>query len=69
MLIPIAGEWFTRRTGMDLPRYVALRLLEDAAYGNGVIIGALRRGRPGVLLPLVRLPGRGRSGSSNRPMD
>jgi hypothetical protein len=69
MLIPIAGEWFTRRTAMDLPRYVALRLLEDAAYGSGVIIGALRRGRPGVLLPLVRLPGRGRTGSSNRPMD
>jgi mycofactocin system glycosyltransferase len=69
MLIPIAQEWFTRRTAMDLPRYVALRLLEDAAYGSGVIIGALRRGRPGVLLPLVRLPGRGRTGSSNRPMD
>lgn len=60
MLIPIAREWFDRRPAVDPMRYLALRLTEDAAYGSGVIAGAIRRMRPGVLLPMVRLPGRRR---------
>ncbi|MBJ7398649.1 mycofactocin biosynthesis glycosyltransferase MftF [Mycolicibacterium sp.] len=57
MLIPIAAEWFIRRPALDPVRYVALRLMEDAAYGTGVIASAVADRRPGVLLPLVRMPG------------
>ncbi|MCX6483171.1 MAG: mycofactocin biosynthesis glycosyltransferase MftF [Mycobacterium sp.] len=57
MLIPIAREWFTRRPAVDPIRYLALRLIEDASYGSGVITSAVRCMRPGVLLPMVRLPG------------
>ena len=60
MLIPIAREWFDRRPAVDPMRYLALRLTEDAAYGSGVIACAIRRMRPGVLVPMVRLPGRKR---------
>jgi len=60
MLIPIAREWFDRRPSVDPMRFLALRLTEDAAYGSGVIASAIRRVRPGVLLPMVRLPGRRR---------
>jgi mycofactocin system glycosyltransferase len=60
MLIPIAREWFTRRPAVDPMRFLALRLIEDASYGSGVITSAIRRLRPGVLLPMVRLPGRRR---------
>jgi hypothetical protein len=28
----------------------------DAAYGSGVIVSAVRLGRPGVLLPRIRPP-------------
>jgi mycofactocin system glycosyltransferase len=56
MLIPIAREWFDRRPAVDPIRYLALRLIEDASYGSGVITSAIRLMRPGVLLPMVRLP-------------
>ncbi len=49
-------EWKTRRPAVDLPRYLLLRLTEDAAYGSGVIAGAVRSHRPGVLLPRVGPP-------------
>lgn len=58
MLLPPAREWLSGRPGVDLPRYLMLRLAEDAAYGSGVIASAIGSRRPGVLLPLVRLPGR-----------
>jgi hypothetical protein len=45
---------------VDPVRYVLLRLVEDAAYGSGVIVSALRGRRPRALLPVVRLPGRRR---------
>jgi hypothetical protein len=56
MLAPPVRDWLTARPRVDLPRYLALRLVEDAAYGSGVIVSAARSRRPGVLLPLVRLP-------------
>jgi hypothetical protein len=56
MLIPLVREWHSGRTEVDLPRYIVLRLIDDAAYGSGVIAGAVRGRRPGVLLPRVRLP-------------
>jgi len=60
MLVPPVREWLTAQPRIDLPRYLALRLTEDAAYGSGVIVSAVRSRRPGVLLPLVRLPRRGK---------
>ena len=56
ILIPLVREWMSGRPDVDLPRYLGLRLIEDAAYGTGVILGAVRARRAGVLLPLVRLP-------------
>jgi mycofactocin system glycosyltransferase len=58
MLVPVVSEWRKRRPPMALATYVLLRLVEDAAYGSGVITGAIRSRRPGVLLPMVRLPRR-----------
>ena len=60
MLVPLAREWFIRRPQLDPVRYVALRLVQDAAYGSGVIASAITDKRPGVLLPLVRIPDRRR---------
>ena len=56
MLVPTVREWLDRRPAVDLPRYLLLRLIEDASYGSGVIAGALRSCRPGVLVPRVRPP-------------
>ena len=56
MLVPLVREWLSARPRVDLPRYLALRLTEDAAYGSGVIVSAIRSRRPGVLLPKVRPP-------------
>lgn len=56
MLIPVVREWRSRPTDLDLPRYLVLRLVADAAYGTGVIAGAAAGKQPAVLLPQVRLP-------------
>lgn len=56
MLLPPAGEWLRRRPEVDLPRYLLLRLAEDAAYGSGVIVSAAQSRRPKVLLPQIRPP-------------
>ena len=69
MVVPLAQEWLTRRPEIDPVRYAALHLIEDAAYGSGVITGAIRRRRPGVLLPQIRAPRTARRGKSNRPLD
>ena len=60
MLLPPIWDWLTTRPRIDLPRYLGLRLAEDAAYGSGVIVSAIRSRRRGVLLPLVRLPRQGK---------
>ncbi len=56
MLGPIAFEWFGRRPDVDPARYAGLRLIEDAAYGSGVIVSAVRARNVGPLMPEVRLP-------------
>jgi mycofactocin system glycosyltransferase len=56
MVAPPVWEWLTRRPSLDLVRYLVLRLIEDAAYGSGVITSAVRSRRPGVLVPQVRTP-------------
>ena len=54
MLAAPVREWRTRRPDLDLPRYLALHLAADAAYGFGVMISAVRSRHPAVLLPRVR---------------
>lgn len=56
MLVPVALEWVRTRPDVDPARYAALRLVEDAAYGSGVLASAGRQGRLRVLVPEVRLP-------------
>lgn len=56
MLVPPVWEWLSRRPALDPLRYLALRLVADAAYGSGAIAGALRSRRRGVLRPSLRLP-------------
>ncbi|AQT83021.1 mycofactocin system glycosyltransferase [Mycolicibacterium litorale] len=56
MVVPIVREWFARRPDVDLPRYIALHLAEDAAYGSGVIAGARGLRSAALLAPRVRLP-------------
>jgi len=41
------------RPELDLPRWAALRVAEDLAYGTGVWRGALARRRPAVVLPRI----------------
>lgn len=65
MLVPVALEWGRQRPQVDLIRYLGLRLVEDAAYGCGVIVSAVRRRRPSVLIPEVRLPHLGTAARSS----
>ena len=59
MLGPIAWEWMTTETRLDPVRYTALRLLDDAAYGTGVIASSVKARDAAPLVPRVRLPGIG----------
>lgn len=56
MLTPIALEWATRRPPLDPIRYTGLRLLDDAAYGSGVIAASARARTLRTLLPSIRWP-------------
>lgn len=56
MLAPIAVEWVTQRPRLDPLRYTGLRLLDDAAYGSGVIAASVRARSFRTLLPAVRWP-------------
>lgn len=56
MLGPLVMEWIVERPRIDLPRYLALRLVEDATYGSGAIAGAVEFRRGAVLIPQIRLP-------------
>ncbi|WP_127125466.1 mycofactocin biosynthesis glycosyltransferase MftF [Georgenia sp. SYP-B2076] len=62
MLAPIILELITTRPGVDPLRYTLLRLVEDAAYGSGVLVSAARAGRAGPLRPDIRLPFRNTGG-------
>lgn len=65
MLAPLALEHARQRPDVDPLRYGALRLVEDAAYGSGVLASATRHWRPRALLPEVRWP-RGRGSRTDR---
>jgi mycofactocin system glycosyltransferase len=56
MLAPVAWEYASHRPRVDPARYTVLRLIEDAAYGSGVIASAIRRRTLAPLTPQVRLP-------------
>lgn len=45
-----------RPTRLGPVRSLALRLLDDASYGTGVIVGAIRERVPNVVTPRVRIP-------------
>jgi mycofactocin glycosyltransferase len=56
MLAPVAWEYAAHRPSADPARYAVLRLIEDAAYGSGVIASAFRLRTIAPLKPEVRLP-------------
>jgi GT2 family glycosyltransferase len=66
MLVPVVLEWVRQRPQVDPARYAALRLVEDAAYGSGVLRSSLRDRRWAALRPEVRLPSRPWSGRVSR---
>jgi mycofactocin system glycosyltransferase len=66
MLAPPLLDWADRRPPLDPARYVAARLLDDAAYSLGVWHGCLRRRTIRPLLPVIGQRGRPASGSSGR---
>ena len=51
LVVPALLDRRERRPDLDLPRYVALSVLDDVAYGTGVWLGCLRRRDLGALLP------------------
>jgi mycofactocin glycosyltransferase len=53
ILIPPLLDWADRRPPLDPARYVAARLLDDAAYSLGVWQGCLRRRTIRPLLPVI----------------
>lgn len=58
ILAPIAFEWAAQRPPLDPVRYSALRLVDDAAYGTGVISSTLKARNWATLRPHIRWPGR-----------
>ena len=52
-VVPAALEWRRRRPTLDPVRYLALRVLDDAAYGFGVWQGVRRMRRADAVLPSI----------------
>jgi len=63
ILLPPLLDWADRRPPLDPARYVAARLLDDAAYSLGVWQGCLKRRTIAPLLPVIggKRPPDGRS--------
>jgi hypothetical protein len=53
VLAPPLLDWADRKPPLDPVRYVAARLLDDAAYSAGVWQGCTRRRSPRALLPVI----------------
>lgn len=51
VLVPAALDWYAERPSLDPARYLALRVLDDAAYGAGVWQGAIRQRTMAALRP------------------
>lgn len=56
MLAPIAIEFATQRPPLDPVRYTFMRLVDDAAYGTGVLASCIRARRADALRPTIRWP-------------
>jgi len=71
MIGPLVWEWLRGPRAVDLPRYLCLRILDDAAYGTGVVAASVRARSLVPLVPrvrgLARPPGRARLGGLTRP--
>jgi mycofactocin system glycosyltransferase len=57
MLVPLAIEWSVQRPHLNPAMYGGLRLLDDAAYGSGVIAGSIRGRTVRPLQPVLKVPG------------
>lgn len=58
MVAPVVAEWVRERPELDPLRYTGIRLVADAAYGSGVIAGAIQGRTAAPLLPRWRRAGR-----------
>jgi len=50
-LVPASFDWVSKRPSIGPLRYVALRLLDDMAYGAGLTAGALRERSADAFMP------------------
>jgi hypothetical protein len=60
-LVPALVDWVREPGGLDPVRYLALRVVDDAAYGAGVWAGAWRARDAAPLLPRARPAREGRT--------
>ena len=67
ILAPPLLDWADRRPPLDPARYVAARLLDDAAYSLGVWQGCLSRRTIRPLLPVTGATGRSAGGRRDDP--
>jgi mycofactocin glycosyltransferase len=67
MLAPPLLDWAGRRPPLGPARYVAARLLDDAAYSLGVWQGCLGRRTVRPLLPVLGVTGTSARGDESRP--
>jgi hypothetical protein len=51
VLVPAALDWWSERPALDPVRYLALRVLDDAAYGAGLWKGAIAQRSAAALSP------------------
>jgi hypothetical protein len=66
-LTPALLDWAKEPGGLDPARYLGLRLIDDAAYGAGVWLGAWDGRDIGALLPRVGRRARAGSPVQGRP--
>jgi len=65
MVLPLLHEWRTTKPQIDPVRFIAMRLLADAAYGSGVLAQSGRRKTLRAITPQVRFPLPSRRGTTS----
>ena len=55
-VVPALLEWRAQRPALDPARYAAIRLIDDVAYGSGVLAGCWHRRSIGALRPALTGP-------------
>jgi mycofactocin system glycosyltransferase len=68
LLVPAVADWVDRQGDLDLPRYVALHIADDVAYGAGVWAGCLRERTIRPLIPRIAVRSRIWSSGSLRAL-